>query len=1200
MLILRRKLLLITTLIVFFTQHLIAQKKMTNYTELWKKVDSLYTKKGLTQSALDEVNKIYALAKAEKQDAQLIKALVAKIGLQGATDENAEIKGIAAVEAEIKTSNGAVKSILNSILAGSYQGYFQQHRYQFYNRTQTNNFKKEDIATWGVNDFHEKTTALYLASLQDEKLLQQTKLDAFDPIIEKGNTRYLRPTLYDLLANRALEYFKSSERDITKPAYAFEIKDATYFSPAADFIKLHITTQDSSSLYHKALLIYQQLLAFHINDEKPDALIDADLGRLQFVQQQGVMEEKEKLYEQALTTITSKYKNLPAAAQAHYLIAQLHANKAAGFNPLKYDDKDPGNPKGEYIVAANICRQVLQQKEESEGKANCYNLLLQIERKELNLETEKVNVPQQAFRTLVSYRNFTKLYLRLAVMTDDIKNKFVNRYDDKYWNDLVALKPAKSWDQSLPATNDYLKHSVEIKVDPLPVGQYILLASTNADFSFDKNPLAVQYFYVSGISYISNSSEYFLLNRETGKPLPGANVQTWWTQYDYNSRTNKKVKGEKQIADKNGYLRLAKNNITNNRQGSLQLEITTADDKLFMDDQQYVYYRNEGTEATISAAQYEREQAKLFFFTDRSIYRPGQIVYFKGIAITNDFTTRKSKVYNNVKSTVFLRNANGEDLDSLVLTTNEYGSISGKFVLPQGLLNGEFTLFNEDINGSTTFSVEEYKRPKFFVEYETVKGSYKVNDSITVTGFAKAYAGNNIDGAQVKYRVQRVARFIYPWLYWKRGYPTASNMEITNGTVTTDANGKFTVTFKAIPDLTVSKDMEPIFDYSISADITDLNGETRSGSTSVPVAYKAIQLNIGLSDGQTINADSLKNISIRTTNIAGSPEPGLVAVTISKLQSPERLIRTRFWQQPDQFVMSKEEYVKSFPNDEYQDESDYRGWKKEKTLYTHTDSSNDYTKFNIQNSKLTEGWYVIEATTKDKFGAEVKDIKYVQVYNEKSTAFPSPTYTWSSQKNHSIEPGEQSTISIGSSATDVYLIQQIDKKKDAALRSYSDDENTTSVYNYITLNGKQSFTFPATEADRGGFGVYHFFVKNNRFYSVSNNVNIPWSNKDLQITYETFRDKTLPGSEEKWKLKITGYKKEKLAAEMLAGMYDESLDQFKPHSWYPPQVWNNYYGYSKWGAGNCFTQVQSQEKYWNEQSKHFPKSYDALSETTIW
>ena len=1181
--------------LLFVICSLSAQQKMTNYDERWKKVDSLSLKKGLTKSALAEVNKIYAMAKQEKQDAQVIKALLYQVSLQEMTEENGDTKSIAALEREIKTTGGTSKAILNSILAENYRSYFQQHRWQLYNRTETIHFIKVDPATWSVNDFHKKITDLFLASIADEKLLQQTRPESFDAIIIKGNVPYLRPTLYDLLAHRALEYFKDEEREITKPAYAFEIKDENYFSSAAEFIKLPITTQDSLSLYHKALLTYQKLLAFHLNDVKPDALIDADIQRVQFVYQHGIMPDKDKRYEVALTAITGKYENHPAAAQAFYLIAQLHANKAAQYDPLKFSEDDPANPKNEYVTAAAICKKVLEQKDSSEGFINCYNLFKQIERKELNLITEKVNVPGQSFRTLVSYRNFTQLNFRIIPITDELNKRLANRYDDKYWEQLSKFSFTRKWTQSLPATNDYQKHSTEIKIDALPAGEYILLSSVKEDFSLDKNPLAVQYFYVSNISYISNANEYFVLNRETGKPLASATVQLWRSEYDYNKRQNVHQKQEKLTADKNGYFKIAGIKKDNTR--NLLLEIIHEKDRLFMNEPQYMAYRDEDGVESANVQDYEKDNARVFFFTDRSIYRPGQTVYFKGIAITKDIQTKKSKLYAGIKSVVSLYNANGEKADSVELTTNEYGSYSGKFKLPEGLLNGEFYLHDEKLEGDQYFSVEEYKRPKFYVEYEKLKGTYKANDSITVTGVAKAYAGNNIDGAQVKYRVQRVTRFIYPWLYWKWGYPRGSNMEISNGMAVTDADGKFKIAFKAIPDETINKDFNPIFDYQVTADITDINGETRSGETTVPVSYKALQLKV--ITPAVLPADSLKTIFISTQNLNGAFEPALVNLVIYGLQAPDHLVRKRYWQQPDQFTMSKEEFVKNFPYDEYQNESDNRSWPKDKIYLRKIDSSSSNGKFELPKSQLPQGWYAIEVSTRDKDGEAVKDVQYVQIYDEKNKTIPVASYTWQSQKNEIIEPGAVSTITLGSAANDLFIIQHIDKPAD---KNVDNAKGSIDNYHFFSLsNEKRSFDFPATEADRGGFGVYHLFVKNNRFYSLSNNVSVPWTNKELTFSYETFRDKTLPGAEEKYKLKISGYKNEKIAAEMLVSMYDASLDQFKPHSWAIPGIWETYYSSNNWEAAYCFNQIQSQEKYWNEAGKNlFIKTYDYIDIKNKW
>ena len=226
---------LVCTALIFLTTY--AQQKMKTYDKEWKHIDSLIQKDGLTESALTEVNKIYSQAKKEGNDAQLVKALLYRAELQQLKEEDATKKSIHQLEAETAEAKEPVRAVLQSITARSYWNYFQQHRWQLYRRTNTVNFQKDDMATWTIDDFNKKISELYLASISDEKLLQQTKLEPFDPIITKGNARYLRPTLFDLLAQRALEYFKNDESNVNKPAYAFEINDAAAFDDAKKFMQ---------------------------------------------------------------------------------------------------------------------------------------------------------------------------------------------------------------------------------------------------------------------------------------------------------------------------------------------------------------------------------------------------------------------------------------------------------------------------------------------------------------------------------------------------------------------------------------------------------------------------------------------------------------------------------------------------------------------------------------------------------------------------------------------------------------------------------------------------------------------------------------------------------------------------------------------------------------------------------------------------
>src|SRR5687768_11207759 len=249
-------------LFLFFSISSSSQIKNNNYATQWKKVESLVNK-GLTKSALEEVGKIYEAAKISKNDPQIIKALIYQINLKQNIEKDADVKSIIAIEKEITAASQPAKSILQSISAGMYLNFFQQNRWKLYDRSKTYNYLKEDIETWNTDDFHKRIGALYLASIKEEKLLQQTRLEQFDAILIKGNVRYLRPTLYDLLAHEALEYFKSSERDVNKPAYAFEINEEKALAPAAEFVIHKFINKDSASLHYKALLIFQKLLLFH-------------------------------------------------------------------------------------------------------------------------------------------------------------------------------------------------------------------------------------------------------------------------------------------------------------------------------------------------------------------------------------------------------------------------------------------------------------------------------------------------------------------------------------------------------------------------------------------------------------------------------------------------------------------------------------------------------------------------------------------------------------------------------------------------------------------------------------------------------------------------------------------------------------------------------------------------------------------------
>ena len=259
------------------------------------------------------------------------------------------------MEREIAQSKEPVASILSSLLAGVYWSYFQANRWRLYDRTQTLNFKKTISQPGARKICIEKSQNSIYGLSKTKNYCSKQSLPPSMPLSSRAPCRHLRPTLYDVLAHRALEYFQNDERDIKKPAYAFEIDQASAFDPAADFITRKFTTKDSLSLQHKALLIYQKLVALHLKDARPDALIEVDLERIDFVNNNSVHPDKDQLYFNAINHVAHQYENLPAASEAWFLIADYYDKKAGEYKA--YGDT---THQFDRLKAKEICEKVLE------------------------------------------------------------------------------------------------------------------------------------------------------------------------------------------------------------------------------------------------------------------------------------------------------------------------------------------------------------------------------------------------------------------------------------------------------------------------------------------------------------------------------------------------------------------------------------------------------------------------------------------------------------------------------------------------------------------------------------------------------------------------------------------------------------------------------------------------------------------------
>jgi hypothetical protein len=1174
--------------------------KGSSYTKEWKKVDSL-TAKGLTKSALEVVNGIYDRAKAENNAPQFVKAIIHRMKFEQSMEEYSLVKALNKLNEEAKEASYPVKPVLQSMIAESYWQYYQNNRWKFYNRTTTVNFNNDDITTWDLKTIFSQVVKNYQASLESADSLKRTPLNIYDEVlIKESNSHNFRPTLYDFLAHRAVDFYMNEEPDIIRPVYKFELSDVNYFNDFESFAKLKIETKDTLSSKFYAIKILQDLIRFHSSSEYPAyredkgeaALIDVDLKRLKFVKNKSVSEIKDSLYLTALQSLEKRFTNNPASSEVNYEIAEVYVAKGNKYNPQQSSEN-----KWCKKQALELCEAVIKKFPKSDGAINCAVLKAQIMEHAVDFITDKVTVPNEAFRALLTYKNLKTVYVRVAQMDIDKYNKSVERY---YGEELVKqylkLTPVKEWTVELPDDGDYQSHSAEIKIPELPLGHYVILVGSEKTFSYKENGVAYAPIWLSNISYINRrmkngSYDFYLQHRETGKQLQGVSAQLYYQKYNYTSRNYEYVKGEKYTTDENGFFNVPPpseyRNFTIDFSYKAPSPQTGGQDRLQTENAIY-QYKEYGEKPY--------KQPKTFFFLDRGIYRPGQTVYFKGIMINTDGET--NSIMPNTPTAVTFYDVNYQKVADVSLTTNEYGTFTGSFTTPMGVLNGQMSLNNG--SGSIYFSVEEYKRPKFEVSFNPVKGSYRLNENIKVEGLAKAYSGAKIDGAEVKYRVVRNASFPYWWYWWRGYYPQSAAMEITNGVTTSNDTGSFFIDFKAIPDLSIPKTYEPTYAYTIYADVTDINGETHSSQTNVSVAYTSLNLSINIPT--ELEKENKDKFTIYSTNLSGQFEPAQGKVEIYKLKEPDKTYRTRTWAIPDKFLMSKEEFEKTFPHDEFKDENNMYKWERGEKVFdkkfNNTSSSipqktgspiivntNDSVKFeNLKSWK--QGSYVMEAHSKDAYGQDVKDVKYFTVYSNSAKEVPSNEINWFNMlTTNAVEPGGNAKFVIGSKDENVNVLYEIERK------------GAITQKQYVTLNREQKvIEIPVEEKDRGGFSFHCVFIKNNRSYLHDGAVYVPYTNKELDMEFETFRDKLQPGQQEEWRIKIKDKKGDKLAAEMMATLYDASLDAFRPNNWYF-NIYTNYYSSLYWDVNSGFGVANAQVFYqdWNKYPSGTAHYYDHLN-----
>lgn len=1115
-----KKLTPILLMICLFSTAINAQE---NYKGLWNKVLK-FENDNLPKSALEVVNEIYNKAQKDKNSPQIIKTLFYKSKISLVLEENAQLNIINQFKKHIASSSFPTKNVLENILANLYWQYFNQNRWKFYDRTQTSSkVDNDDFRTWDLTTLFNEVHSYFEASLQNTPQLQKIKIHDFEDILQlTEDTKTFQPTLFDFLAHNSLEFYKTTETNITKPAYEFKIDNPDFLGDFNKFSTLTLTSKDSLSLQLNALKVYQKLIQFHLNSKNSNALVANDIERLTFVNEHGTFYDKQKLLLITLEASKNQYKGNEASGLYAFEIAKIYNELANTYQPNKDETHQFKNKE-----ALIICTQTINAYPKSLGAKKCTILKQQITSKSLNIQTEKNVSVEQFSKVLVNYKNVHEIYFSVYKITSDQITQLNEIYNEGKQVDFIQkLSKIESWCSDLKNEGDYQQHTTEIGLPKLPNGNFLILATTDKNL-VKKSTFAFSTIQATDIAFIINHNQennYQAVDRNTGMPLANAKVHfinTTRNHYDKKIDTHF-------TTDKNGEFTYYPNNreYFPNVRAIITYKGKTASFGYFYINPKY---RN------ISST--EKTYTETFLFTDRSIYRPGQTIYFKGISMES--FKNKATVKTNETVVVTLKDVNHQNIKEITLKTNDFGSFSSQFIIPNQGLTGQFVI-ETSIDGRknyTYISVEEYKRPKFEAEFSPVTSSIKINDVVTINGFAKAYSGATISDAKVVYRVHRKVE--YPrWWYWYKPFFISQPQEITYGETITDNSGNFSIEFKALPDESVNKKDLPVFTYEITADVTDINGETRSATSQVKVGYHTLLAELNIPENID-KSEEKTTIKINTKNLNGEFVAGSGTISIYKLKAPNRILRKRPWVAPDYQTIPQKEFEEKYPHDAYTDEDNFMNWDKENAIQTLAFNTEKQKELILNKFKnWPSGKYLAVLETSDKFGQKVEAKQFFTLFSPQDKLPADQKLISITTDKKSYKAGDKVVLTVSSNSKDISLVLLVEKQRNVVEKHYI----------HLTKDHKK-ITIPVTEQDLGGFGIQWYYVNYNAFDKGNLLIQVPYPKTDLEITTKTFRDKLYPGEQQTWSFTVKGAKKDMVTAELLAGMYDASLDAFKPHQW---------------------------------------------------
>lgn len=1107
---------------------LILTLSLLGQTPSWKQIDELVDQQKY-EAAAKATEQRLAAARKGTDDAELAKALISltqqRMALGGAETAVKQLK------AEAWPKGDVPRTAVELFYVATLTNYLNTYSYEIRKREKIDTKGAVDLKAWTSDDLRAEIGRTYQAAWKRREALGSQPLGALAGYLAPNDyPKAIRDTLRD-----ALTYMRA--RDLANTAWwAPEESNSVYQLDLGALIAgeparsaaLDLTDEKLHPLLRVGAML-DDLEAWHRKAGRPEAALFARLERLTLLRPSFTDQAERARIMAELEARLGPAAALPFSAFARATLAEWLRDA------------------GEVVKGRDMAAAGARAFPDSLGGRRCRHLVAALEAPAYSLHAMRVDGLGKRSVELQA-KNLKRLYLRAyrvdasRVLPGSRDGSVLPSYED-LWSFLRG-KPEAAWTVELPATPDLKEHRTVVTPPLKALGLYAVVASVNEGFVDSANAISGAMLFASHLvlnvrqSPPDNGAEVVVRDGETGAPLAGVKVELWSMRWD-----RPKAVAETQTSGADGAVRFK-----GGRSTEYQYFLVARRGEDFTIDENSLYFWGGQTSESIAA----------LIYTDRSIYRPTQKLLWKVVAWRGQQDAGKLQSQPNTRLTVRLLDPNWQEVAKADVTTNAFASASGEFVVPTGRLLGQWRLEVQRDGaslGQAMVRVEEYKRPTFEASFKDGGPPARLNAPVSLTGEARYYFGLPVTSGTVKWRVQRTP--VYPWYWWGWwGMPETRPQVVASGLSALKDDGTFPVVFTPLADAKLAKEVS--YSYAVSADVTDEGGETRQASKTVRVGQISVEATFALRAGFFREGQPIA-VGVTRTDLNGAGRAGKGTWRVVALQQPraallpadEPLARNPLAPKPDLITAGDE--VRSRLSPGYSYTATLRGWadgaEKAKGELTH-DTEGGAT---LTLPALPAGAWRVRYETKDDFGATWAMSQDFIVSGERR--FPVMLPGLLEAEHASVAVGETARLLVGSAFAGQKVLWEVYRS------------NRVIERRWLTVGADGAIiSRPITADDRGGFAVVVSVVRDWQVMQFQESIYVPWDDKTLALEFSTFRDTLRPGAKETFRVTVKGQGRalEAGAAEVLAYMYDQSLDLFGAHS--PPSVPGLYPNRSSAGA----------------------------------